>query len=330
MFEAALILAVCMMGFLIRTLFLENKQIRSELESRLKAIEGLEGPFARTLTDSGPAPLKHALDFAIHLDTRFWTETLQLTPAELDEVKTSIRVHNDLSKEADAKDFDQWFYGDIRVRIQEWRGGYTHIEVDYPSLRPEKQWSVDLYSKRQAGLWRLELPAPAEESISHGTLWLKWNGYHAKLYATGGRFGYASFMDTEPAPQNVFLTVPTEEGPRAEPYFKPGCRVEFYPDVRSFLPPWERRYEHLDLEKGLAWSLTVEDCDLLTRSKANTSDARRLLLAEWRERFAWDDAGKEWFNRVAKAVDAAHEEETAELERERVVEPSEDDQPPAI
>jgi hypothetical protein len=121
-----------------------------------------------------------------------------------------------------------------------------------------------------------------------------------------------------------------EEGPRAEPYFKPECRVEFYPDVHSFLPPWKRCYEHLDLQKGLAWRLWVEDCDLLTRSQGNGSDARRLLLAQWRERFAWNDAGKEWFERVAKAVEAEYEKEMAELNNGRVVEPSEDDQPPAI
>ncbi len=145
MFEAALVLTVGVLGFLVRTLFLENKQIRSDLESRLKAIEGLEGPFARTLADAGPAPLKHALHFAIHLDTRFSTETLQLTPAELDEVKASIRVHDDLSKKAGAKDFDKWFYGDILVRIQEWRGGYTHVEVKYPLCPSEKPKTIDLY-----------------------------------------------------------------------------------------------------------------------------------------------------------------------------------------
>jgi hypothetical protein len=148
------------------------------------------------------------------------------------------------------------------------------------------------------------------------------------MYAVGGRFEFANFTESEPALHNVFLTIPTEEGPRAEPYFKPDCRVEFYPNVHSFLPPWERRYKHLDLQKGLAWSLTVEDCDLLTRSQGNGSNAWRRLLAQWRERFAWNDAGKEWFERVVKAVEAARKKETAELNKGRVVQPSEGDQPP--
>ncbi len=37
-----------------------------------------------------------------------------------------------------------------------------------------------------------------------------------------------------------------------------------------------------------------------------------------------------WFERVAKAVEAAYEKEMAELNKGRVVEPSEDDQPPSI
>jgi hypothetical protein len=322
-------LAAVVLGILVRILFEQNTQIRSELDSRLKAIEGLEEPFARKLADAGPAPLKRALNLAIHLDTRFWAETLQLTSAELDEIKASIRLHDVLSKEAGAEDFDKWFYGDIRVHIQEWRGGHTHIEVEYPFCPLAKPKTIDLYiGSRRDRLWQFDLPDRVGEFHS-GTLWLEWNGLCVTLYATSGRFGWRSLTETEPATHNIFLTAPLQEGPRAESYFKPDRRVEFYPDVYRFLPPWERCYEHLDLQKGLAWSLWVEDCDLFTSSQGNGSNARPRLLADWRERFAWDDAGKEWFKRVAKAVEAAQEKEMAELNKGRVSQHSEDDQPPA-
>jgi hypothetical protein len=320
-------LAAVVLGILVRILFEQNNQIRSELESRLKAIEGLEEPFARKLADAGPAPLKRALNLAIHLDTRFWAETLQLTSAELDEIKASIRLHDVLSKEAGGEDFDKWFYADIWVSIQEWRGGYTHIEVEYPFCPLAKPKTIDLYVGSGRDLWQFDLPD--RPRLTSGTLWLEWNGSCVTLYATGGRFGWASLTDTKPATHNIFLTAPLQEGPKAEPYFKPDCRIEFYPGVYSFLPPWKRCYEHLDLQRGLALTLRIEDCDLLTCSEGNGTEARRRLLVEWRERFAWNDAGKEWFERVAKAVEAAHEKEMAELNKGHVSQRSEDDRPSA-
>ena len=289
MFEALMALltvATMVLGLLVWYLFEQNNEIRASCESRLKAIESLEGPFARKLADEGPAPLRRELSLGIHLDAQFWGETLQLTPAELDEIKTSIRLHDVLSKEAGAKDLDKWFYADIRVRIQEWRGGYTHVEVRYPFCPRKEPESIEQHHGRsKANLWLFDLPARAGQFCS-GTLWLELDHHRLRLYAVGGRFERASFMDPEPAPENVFLMAPLEEGPRAEPYFKPDRRIEVYTDVYRWLSPWERCYEHLDLQKGLAWSLWVEDLDLFTRSQGNGSNARRRLLAEWREQFA--------------------------------------------
>ena len=113
--------------------------------------------------------------------------------------------------------------------------------------------------------------------------------------------------DERPAPDNVFLTAPLDEGPTAEPYFKPDRRIEIWHDVYRYLQPWERCYQHLDLQRGLAWELWIEDCNLFTRSEGNSAEARHLLLAEWRDKFAWDDAGKEWYERVAKLIGDAAE-----------------------
>jgi hypothetical protein len=317
MFEILMVLltlATMALGLLVWYLFEQNNEIRASFESRLKAIESLDGPFARKLADEGPAPLKRVLSLGIHLDARFWAETLQLTQPELDEIKTSILWHDVLSEKGAAlEDFGKWFYSDVRVRIQEWRGGYAHIEVEYPYCPRKEPESIELYHGRSsADLWQFHFQS-RPGGILGGSLWLKWDGHHIRLYAVGGRFGWASFMDPEPAPQNVFLAVPTEEGPRAEPYFRPDRRIEVYTNVYRWLSPWERCYEHLDLQKGLAWSLWIHDCDLFTRSQGNGSNAQRRLLAEWREQFAGSDAGKEWYERVAKSFEDAEAREWTEL-----------------
>src|SRR5271168_2673632 len=90
--------AIVVLGVLVRILFQENKQVRSALETRLDAIEGLEGSFARKLADVGPAALRRCLILNIYLDVRFWVEVLQLTPLEMDEIKTRIRPRDDLSE----------------------------------------------------------------------------------------------------------------------------------------------------------------------------------------------------------------------------------------
>lgn len=102
-----MVLTVIVLGVLVRTLFLENKRIRSDLEARFKAIEDLDGPFACKLADAGPTPLNRALSLAIHLDIRFWAETLQLTSVELDEIRKSIRLHDVLSKQTALDDLDK-------------------------------------------------------------------------------------------------------------------------------------------------------------------------------------------------------------------------------
>src|SRR5579862_5458949 len=122
--------AALVLGVLVKILFERNRQVRSGFESRLQAVESPEGRFQRKLAEAGPAPLKRALSLAIHLDPRFWTETLQLTESELDEIKTRIYMPSYLSMSTAVEDFDKWFQGHLRVRIQEWQGGYTHIVVE--------------------------------------------------------------------------------------------------------------------------------------------------------------------------------------------------------
>jgi hypothetical protein len=312
MFETLMVLlaiATRVLGVLVRILFERNNEIRSVFESRFKAIESLDGPFGRKLADADPAPLKRALSLGIHLDARFWTETLQLTRAEVDEIKTSIRLHDVFSeKGATLEDFDKWFYGDIWVHIQEWRGGYKHVEVKYPFCPRKVPESTERYHGRSsANLWRFDLPSRVGEFHS-GTLWLEWDGHRVTLSA-GSLFGWAHFLNPEPAPPAMFLTVPLQEGPEAEQYyFTPDRKVQTLPDAHEQLPPWERCYEHLDLQKGLAWQLWIHDCDLFTQSQGSEQEARRRLLAEWREL----SADKEWYMRIAKMFEDVEAKERAE------------------
>jgi len=121
-------------------------------------------------------------------------------------------------------------------------------------------------------------------------------------------------MDPEHVHHNIFLAVNLEEGPSAEVYyFTPDSKVETYPNVYQRLPLWERRYRHADSQKGIAWDLWIHDCDLLAHSKGNSQQARHSLLAVWRERYAWNDAGKEWYQRITKIIEDAHKKEMAEL-----------------
>jgi len=300
-----LAIATMVLGLLVRVLFERDKEIRSGFESRLRAIEGVEEPFWRKLADAGPLPLKREISLGIHLDARFWVDTLQLTPTELDGVKASIRVHDVFSEMgAGLDDFDKWFYSDIRVRMQEWRAGYTHIKVEYPCFPRKESESIEQYhGPSSANLWRFDLPARLGESHS---LWLEWDGHRVTLSADS-LFAWTPFLrNPSQAPPNLFLTVPLREGPEAEQYyFTPDRKVQTLPEA----------YEHLDLQKGIAWRLWIQDCDLYTVSQGNSSIAWRRLLAEWRERFAWNDTGKELHKRLVKATEGAEEKEMAEMEK---------------
>lgn len=55
--DGLLTIAILVLAAFVWTLFEQDKEIRSGFESRLKAIEGLQGPFARKLADEGPVRL---------------------------------------------------------------------------------------------------------------------------------------------------------------------------------------------------------------------------------------------------------------------------------
>jgi hypothetical protein len=168
----------------------------------------------------------------------------------------------------------------------------------YPSEKPKSGRRYD--GNHDERFWQFEIPPQADE-WSAGTLWLERKGELVTLHATGGRFG---------DPASVFLAVPLSEGPPAEQYFRPALPVE-YASGACWFQPWGRFYQHLDAHKGLGWDLWIEDCDLRTRAKWNERKALDQMLADWRGRFAWNDEGKAWHERVAKAVEDPYGQERA-------------------
>jgi hypothetical protein len=288
------------LGLLVWYLFEQNHEIRASL----KAIESLEGPFASKLADAGPAPLLCVLSLDIRWETQFWTQTLQLTPAELDLIRPQVSSwpwYEDLSKKTN-------FGCCVRIRIQRWRGGYTQIRVE-PFNKGRPETITDLYDGlSRADLWTFFLPCRAGELTPALCLELESGG--VKLSARwASRFSPTDTLDTEGV---IFLSIPLLEGPAAEQYY---CDDEF---ANTYPSMWKRHYEHTDLQKGLAWSLSVHDYDLLARSEGDWREARDLLLAEWRTRFAYNDAGKEWFGRVAKMFEdreAREKEGTGRVQR---------------
>ena len=229
---------------------------------------------------------------------------------QLEEIKTQV---HDLKKDASAEAFDEHPFN-ITVRIEEWRGGYTHFLVQCPLYPLEKPKFNSRYDgQHNENLWQFEIP-PHEGKWLSGWLWLETDGRFVRLYATGGRFGHASFVESGPAPENVFLSIPLSEGPAAEPYFKPDLKVEFAPQSYRYLLPWERCYQSPDAERGLAWELWINDCDLRTRTEGNETEGVARMLAGWHERFAWNEAGKAWYGRVARAIEGRYARERAELD----------------
>lgn len=116
------------------------------------------------------------------------------------------------------------------------------------------------------------------------------------------------------------LTAPLREGPRAEGYFfTPDREIETWPGVYFPLPVWKRRYLHVDAEKGVAWDLWIEDCDLFVRSEGNSRRALSLLLADWHEKFAFNETGEKWHKRVTEMFEKADQQQMAKLKMRSAV-----------
>ena len=298
----ALLILVAALGLFVWALARENQHLRSQVESRLNSIETLGEPLASKLAVAGPVPLKRAIHLHIHLDETFWRDTIQLSPAELEKLRTSVHLHSDLSKTG-TEDFWKASYYDITVRIQQWHGGYTHIDVRGPL---QNHNSIELYPGNSSSLlWRLLLPPVAGEELAFPTVKMETNGYSIRLLAAGSRFGY------EHTREDSLLEVPLEEGATLGMFFKPDYKTEVSPGVLKDAIPWVRCYQNIDLKKGLAWQLWIDDCELFARSGGSSWRAKQYLLADCR-RIAADRAtgqdDRAFYQRFAGELEARLEE----------------------
>jgi hypothetical protein len=238
------------------------------------------------------------------LDQTFWRETLGLSAEELEAIKRSAPLHNEFSRK-DLEQFQRWFYFDISIRIQEWRGGYTHIDIHGPL---EERHSTEMYRGpySRASLWTLCLPSRAGE-IMGPCLCLLFDGSYIRLHCSGGRFGWLGFGEQEPAPENIFFTVPLVEGPAVAVFHKPDYKIEIWEDVYKDVDPWQQCYQDLDIKRGLAWQLWIHDCDLFARSEGSCSKANHLLLADYRRiaaNFYTTKERKAYYERLAGDLEA--------------------------
>jgi len=288
-------------------LFLQDyKKLRSDLESRLTAIEKIQGEFARNLAKAGPVPLKRVLTIGIHLDAKFWRDTLSLAPSEMEDIQRRLFVPNMLGA-PEAGMFSSFHYT-LCIRIQEWRGGYRQVTVEQ-SL-PESSFPTGLGSAKSNE--QREKIIELYPTGSHDTLWifkrtsngslfddklfLELGNGSIKLRGWGQRFGRITNKDYEWYWSGYpYLDIPHYEGPEAERFFKQEKK-------KIDRKAWTRFYEHSDDERGIAWQLKVEDCDLHARSQGVNWEAVELLLADWKERFYRSDEVIEWHRRIAEVL----------------------------
>jgi len=266
------VISVWVLGHSVLYLFQKHK----ELESRLQAVETVSEPFASKLAKPAPVPLERVIHVHIHFDETFWRETLQLSSEAIEKIKTSVPLHNEFSK-GGLEHFDKWFYADILIRIQVWRGDYRRIEVEGPL---QERTSLESYpgGRSHGHVWSLSLPY--SEAFSWPTLALSVNESCVKLSASGGRFGDDY---TPPSSPNIFLSVPLTEGRAAAEFHKPDYKIETWPHLYEDVKPWLRCYQNLDLKKGIAWQLWIRDCDLFARSEGISYRADSCLLDDYRK-----------------------------------------------
>jgi hypothetical protein len=333
-------LATAFLGFLVWVLFQMHKELRCQLESRVRAIEDLSEPFASKLARSGPVPLTRVLHLDIQLDERFWRETLRLSSEVIKGIQPPIWLHGDSSKE-DQERFQRTGYlnQDISVHIQEWRGGYTHIDVQSHRVAGGARHSTQ--QKRYPGddgrllLWSLSLPDCKGESFwtDFPVLELGIVDSCVTLYVHGDK----RFVSEKTGEPEAFLAVPLAEGCGLAPFHKQDYKTRFdhegetcsdpYRDVE----PWLRCYQDLDLEKRLAWRLWIRDCELFARSEGDYYRASRVLIDGYREKSCSLDSGcehlypaiKTWgleeaarYRRLADSLEAQLEARHQRIDRE--------------
>jgi hypothetical protein len=218
-----LTIATLVLAAFVWILFEQNKEIRSGFEARLKAIEGLEVPFARKLADAGLAPLLCVLSLDIRLETQFSTQTLQFTPAELDEIRPADQLVALVRRFIEENQF--WL---LRQDTHPEVARRLHPVEPFNKGRPETV--TDLYDGlSRADFWRFYLPRSTGEFLTPPELCLELESSAVKLSARWARrLSLTDALDTEGV---ILFSIPLLEGPAAEQYY---CDDEFanaYPSM---------------------------------------------------------------------------------------------------
>jgi hypothetical protein len=75
---------------------------------------------------------------------------------------------------------------------------------------------------------------------------LSYNRFNVCLYVVGGRFGWRSLAESEPAEKNIFFTIPLQEEALSA-FRKSDYKIEIYENVYKDAVPWLRCYQEFDL-----------------------------------------------------------------------------------
>lgn len=259
-------LSIIVVAMLVALLFAEHRKVTRALESRIESVEQLREPFASRLSQSfATVPMTRVVYLNVHLDEqRFWFATLGLSHDEL------IRI-----REEHQRPGKPWHGSGVRLRLQEWRGGYAHVLVKGP-LANDTSAELDCGCTK-AGLWRIELPVRGQEIVgAHVDLTLESS--RIKISARGGRFGFRGFTDNRPKLENTFLDVALREGPEPGESHEQFHKIEAWPDVCQEMPAWTRYYHGERIQHGISWDAWIYDYELFVRSEGNASRAEMLLL----------------------------------------------------
>jgi hypothetical protein len=305
---AALSLAI-FLGIVFWDLFRRTRNDLSRIELRIQAVENLSEPFSSKLAESVPQPLRRVIHLYIEFDSTFWRETLKpyCSPEELERELEKAKMSDFLNRKFPEEGADYFFSPCISARIEEWRGGYTHMAVRRPGhlesseLYPGNEWDPSVWDfggPKDAMLWYLRFPPRAGE-ITAPHLMLYFKGSSISLSVTGT---CSSSDDTLRSRGEFLLEVPLAEGREAAAFYtldpwryKRGVR------------PWLRCYQNLDRQKGLAWQVWVHDCELFSRSGGNRYQADSCLLDDYRKIIADYRTGEEnraFYQHLADSIEA--------------------------
>ncbi|MCE5309353.1 MAG: hypothetical protein LLG20_17065 [Acidobacteriales bacterium] len=233
------------------------------LEQALDEVSRWRGQLPDQLTKIAPIPLQKVYHFGLYVGKHFWTDTLRVTPEELNALETRGAPMGDQT----AEDWARYPVGHLRLKVQSWFGGFDCIEVDVSDatrgrLGPTTKWTEE---QNPCGS---EITESFTELMSYR---LTQDGDEMQLLLFGHKLLWGTNID-----QWV-------EGPETRFQDDVYLMISFDDDLSQYAWPDDghctgprrpfrntrssRRYRHFDPEVGLGWTLYIEDLQAFATPK---------------------------------------------------------------